>query len=333
MIRNWRLVLTPLLLALIACARPALGQATSQLTSTGVAAPLTVTLQDALARAKINEPQFHAAMTDYGVAREQTVQARAALLPNVSYNAAFLYTQGNGTPTGRFIGANGVHEYINQGTAQQSLSLANVADYRLARAQEALAKAKSEIAVRGLEVTVVGAYYGAVVAQRKYSTAQQAASEAERFFDITQRLERGGEVAHSDTIKARLQLQTQQRTLHDAQLEMGRSRLELAVLIFPNFNEDFTTVDDLENIAPLPSYDEAEKAAGNLNPQLRVALSSLKAANQEVAAAWNNFLPSVTLGYAYGIDASHFAVSGFDPLRQSFHNLGYSANATLELPI
>src|SRR5512140_2996542 len=59
------------------------------------AAPLTLTLQDALARARANEPQSRAALTQYGVARQQTVQARAGLLPNVNYNAEFLYTQGN----------------------------------------------------------------------------------------------------------------------------------------------------------------------------------------------------------------------------------------------
>src|SRR5947208_6217587 len=73
-------------------------------------APLTLTLQDALTRARANEPQYRAALTQYGVARQQTVQARAGLLPNVNYNAEFLYTQGNGTSTGRFIASNGVHE-------------------------------------------------------------------------------------------------------------------------------------------------------------------------------------------------------------------------------
>jgi len=209
-----------------------------------------------------------------------------------------------------------------------------VAEYRRARAEEALAKAKSEIAARGLVVAVTGAYYGSVVAQRKYSTAQRAAGEAEHFFDITQKLERGGEIAHSDTIKAQLQLQQQQRALQDAQLEMERSRLELAVIIFPNFNENFTTVDDLENVEPLPSYQEVETAAGDKNPQLRVALASLKAASQEVAVAWNSFLPSLSLDYFYGIDANRFAVNGFDPATGStFRNLGYSATATLQLPI
>jgi outer membrane protein TolC len=298
------------------------------------AAPLTLTLQDALARARINEPQYRAALADYGVARQITVQNRAGLLPNVSYNGQYLYTQGNGTSTGRFVGANGVHEYISEGNVHQSLSLQSAAEYRRARAEEALAKAKSEIAARGLIVTVVQAYYGFVVGQRKYATAQRAAGEAEHFFDITQKLERGGEVAHADSIKAELQFRQQQRALQDAELEMERSRLELAVLIFPNFNQNFAAVDDLENIEALPSFQDVEVQAGNNNPQLRVALAALHAANQEVAVAWNSFLPSLSLDYFYGIDANHYAVNGFDPgLGRNVKNLGYAATATLELPL
>jgi outer membrane protein TolC len=334
MTRQWRMAGLVSLCAVCLSNVLTHAQVTGQGAVTNTTAPLTVTLQDAMARAQANEPQYRAALTEYGIAREERVQSRASLLPSVNYDAAFLYTQGNGTSTGRFVGANGVHEYISQGTAQQALSLQDIANYRRARALEALAKAKSEIAARGLVVAVTGAYYGSVVAQRKYSTAQRAAGEAQHFFEITQRLERGGETAHSDTIKAQLQLQQQQRALQDAQLEMERSRLELAVLIFPNFNEDFTTVDDLENIEPVPSYQEAEKAAGEKNPHLRVALASLKAANQEVAVAWNSFLPSLSLGYTYGIDANRFAVNGFDPATgRTFRNLGYSATATLQLPI
>jgi outer membrane protein TolC len=298
------------------------------------AGPLTITLQDAIARARSNEPQYRMALTQYGVARQNTVQSRAAMLPNVNYTTSFLYTQGNGAGGFRFVANNGVHEYLSQGNAHEALSLQNVAEYRRARAEEALAKARSEIATRGLVVTVVQAYYGSVIAQRKYSTTQRATAEAQHFFDITQKLERGGEVAHSDTIKAELQFQQQQRALQDAQLEMERSRLELAVIIFPNFNENFTTVDDLENIAALPSFQEVEAQAGNNNPQLRLAVAALRSANQEVAVAWNSFLPSLTLDYFYGIDATHFAVNQFDPiLGRNVRNLGYAATATLEIPI
>ena len=332
-IRTWVFLwlLTPLLLVGVTCAQEA-GKV--NVTAENSAAPVTITLQDALGRAKNNEPQYRAALTQYGVARQATVQSRAALLPNVNYNAEFLYTQGNGTSTGRYVGANGVHEYVSEGNVHQALSFQNVAEYRRARAEEALAKAKSEIATRGLVTTVVQAYYGSVVAQRKFASAQRAAGEAQHFFDITQKLEKGGEVAHADTIKAQLQMQQQQRAMQDAQLEMDRSHLELAVILFPNFNENFTTVDDLENLEPLPAFQEVETQAGNNNPQLRVALASLRSANQQVAVAWNSFLPSLTMDYFYGIDANHFAVNGFNPATgTNVRNLGYAATATLQIPI
>ena len=335
---RFRLFLPVLLVADLALAQQP-GQVTS---GTNSSAPLTITLQDALKRAKANEPQFRAALTDYAVAKQNTVVSRAGLLPSVTYNAAFLYTQGNGTASGRFIANNGVHEYVSTANVHQTLSLQSAAEYRLARAEEALAKARAEIATRGLAVTVTQAYYGFVVAQRKYSIAQRAAGEAQHFFDITGKLEHGGEVAHSDTIKAQLQFEQQQRALQDAQLEMDSKRLELAVMIFPNFNQDFTTVDDLENIQPLPSYQEAEANASKENPQLGAALAAMRAANQVVAVAWNGFLPTLNLDYFYGIDANQFAVNGttrsFDPITQTvvvsqFRNLGYSAVATLDLPI
>src|SRR5437879_3770634 len=90
------------------------------------AAPLTITLQDALHRARQNDPQFRSALTDLGLAREDRVQARAGLLPNLSYNNSFIYTQGTGPqPAGcaltstcgsfpRFIANNGVHEYRSE---------------------------------------------------------------------------------------------------------------------------------------------------------------------------------------------------------------------------
>lgn len=293
-------------------------------------APLTLTLQDALERAKKNNPEYRAALTDYGVAKEDKVQSRATLLPNVNYTTSFIYTEGHGIPgVGRFIANNGVHEYIAQGDVHQEFSLANVADFRRTLAAEAVARARSEIAARGLVVTVVQTYYGFIVAQRKYATAQRAEAEAQRFFDISQKLEHGGEVAHSDVIKAQIQFQEQERNLHEAELEMNHSRLELAVLVFSDFNENFSVVDDLQMPEALPSFPEVQTAAANKNPELRAAVAALQAAKQEVAVAWNGFLPSVSLDYFYGIDANQFAARAPDGTR----NLGYAATATLQLPI
>src|SRR5581483_7765854 len=264
------------------------------------------------------------------------VQSRATLLPNVNYTTSFLYTQGQGVPdVGRFIANNGIHEYIAQGNVHQDFSLLNYAEFRRAQAAEAVARAKAEIAARGLVVTVVKTYYGFIAAQRKYANVQRATAEAQHFYENSQKLERGGEVAHSDVIKAQIQLQQQTRDLSDAQLQMNTARLDLAVLAFRDFNQNFTVVDDLQTPEPLPAFAEIQAAAGKKNPELRAAIATLQVARHETTGAWNGFLPSLALDYWYGIDANQFATEGrLDPLTGfQPRNLGYSAAATLQLPI
>lgn len=291
-------------------------------------APLTLTLQDALQRARANSAQFQSALTDLGVATEERVQARAALLPNVNYTTQYVYTEGNGTPSGRFIANNAVHEYVAQGTAHQVFGLTQAADFHRAGAQQAVARAKADIAARGLVVTVVQNYYGLIVAQRKYANTQQAAAEAQHFLQISQQLEKGGEVAHSDVIKAQLQFNDRQRDLSEAQLAMNKARLQLAVLLFPDFRQDFSVVDDLRLAPALPSFNEAQQLAARNNPQIRAATAALAAAHQETVAAWGGHLPTLTLDYFYGIDATHFAVR-----TDGIRNLGYAATASLNLPV
>jgi len=301
-------------------------------------APLTITLQDALKRAGQNDPQYRSAITDLGLAKEDRVQARAGLLPSVNYNTSFIYTEGTGQPTicannltcpaSRFIANNGVHEYISQGDVHQALSLTTFADYRRSSAAAAEARAKAEIATRGLVVTVTQAYYALVVSQRKYASAEKAATEAQRFLGISRKLENGGEVARADVIKARIQTQQQERDLQEARLDMEKSRLDLAVLLFPDFNQDFNVVDDLQTPEPLPLFPEVEAAGKKNNPELRASLSALEAANQGITAAWGGLLPALSVDYFYGIDSNKFAVR-----TDGVRNLGYSAVATLQIPI
>ena len=67
----------------------------------GPAAPsLTLTFQEALEHARINSPQLQSATIIAQLAREDLVQAKAALLPSVNYFSQSIYTQGNGNSTG-----------------------------------------------------------------------------------------------------------------------------------------------------------------------------------------------------------------------------------------
>ena len=295
-------------------------------------APIVITLQDALQRARKLDPTYRSAVADAGIAHEDHAQARAALLPSVSETTEYLYTEGTGTSTPRYIANNAVHEYVSQGNAHEMISGAQFADFSRTAAAAAAARAKAEVAARGLVATVVQTYYAEVVGKRKYANAQLAADEAKRFLDLSQKLEQGGEVAHSDVIKAQLQANDANRALREAQLAMDKAHLDLAVLVFPNFNQDYTTVDDLRLPPPLPPMQEVEQQAKTKNPELYAAIETVRAANYAVLSSRAGYLPTLTFDYFYGIDASHFAVNTPTP-DGPIRNLGYSASATLNIPI
>ena len=289
---------------------------------------LTITLADAIQRAKANAPQFHAALTEAGLAREDRVQARAALLPDVGYTTGAIYTEPNGTLPASFISANAVREYISQGAVHEGIGLPSIADYRRARAIEALANAKAEIATRGLVVTVVQSFYGAIAAKRKITNAQQATDEAQHFLKISEQLEHGGEVAHSDVVKAQLEANDRNRDLQESTLAEEKARLALAVLIFPNFTRDYQVVDDLSVAPSMPALSEAQDLAARNNPELKAAVAAMRASEQEVTSAIGEHLPSLSINYFYGIDATQYATK-----TDGINNLGYQVSATLNLPI
>ena len=315
-------------------------QAPSTSTAPNPGAPLRITLQDALALARKNDPTYHAAVTDAGIAREDRAQARDVLLPTATFNTSALYTEPSylNSPTGatsstvKFIANNAPHEYVSQGNVHEQLDVASIAAYRRTAALAAAAKARSEIAARGLVVTVVQNYFAAEAAEQKLASARQTAAEGENFLQLTQDLESHGEVAHSDVIKAELQVQDRRRQLQDAQLASLNARLDLAVLLFPDFTDSFELSDNLHASVPLPPREEFETLAARDNPDVRAALSAVQAAGHDVLSARAGYLPSVGLDYWYGIDAEHYATYSPSPDGR-IHNLGSAAMASLTLPL
>ena len=321
----------------------ATGQAPVQLAQPGgpgqTSAPITVTLKDALERAQKLNPSIEAADSDAKSAHEDRLQARNVLLPNFTGTSQYLNTEGNGrTPDGRFVTQDGVHVYRDWVVLHQDLSPGSLmlTGYHRATAAEALAKAKVEIARRGLTVTVTKTYYAMVVAQRKYATMQQALAMAKNFLDISQNLERQGQAPHSDTVKAQIQYEQQETAFDEASLDMENSRLELAVLLFPTLNENFGVVDDLDVAQSLPTFPEVQAMTSRDNPDLRVALEAQKESDLDVTSAKSAFLPTLSLETDYGIEANEFALrskqSAF-PEVGPLPNLGYFLTASLTVPI
>lgn len=307
--------------------------------STQLGPPTTITFQDALKRASRNDAPYLSAVTDAKIAREDRVQARAALLPSLTYTQQFLGTQGNGVnPIGRYVTNDGVHVYRLWSVVHQEMPAGffTLSPYRRAIAAQALAAAKAEIARRGLKVVITKSYYSLIVAQRKYATAEQSLSQAQVFLDTTRLLEQGGEVARSDVVKARLQFDQQKLALQEAQLAMDNARLALAVLLSPTLDLNFIAIDDLDQAPVLPPFADVRAMAERENQDVRAAIQMLRQAKSDVAIARAGFFPTFTLDGNYGIEANAIALRSTvatAPQLGALPNLGYFVTATVNVPV
>ncbi|HKO19699.1 MAG TPA: TolC family protein [Acidobacteriaceae bacterium] len=319
------------------------------------ASTAVITLDEAINRARVNEPTFAAAVAAQKNAALDRSIARAALLPNVAYHNQYLYTQpvrcpvsnaicaenagvnssnasvsnpaiNTGAP--RFIANNTVHEYISQAQANETIGIQQFNALSRATAAEVLASAELEVARRGLVATVANLFYSSSTSSRRVTVAERAAREAADVTQLTQQRETAREVAHADVIKAQLDQQQRERDLTDARLNADKARLELGVLLFPDPRTPYT-LNVPTGVPPVPARTDVETALAKRNPELQSAMASMHLANLGVTAAKAAYLPDLAFNYSYGIDAAQFATHALDGSR----NLGYSASVTLDIPV
>lgn len=313
-------------------------QSSSALSPLASTSSVTIDLNEAIRRAQLNEPAFAAALAESRATALDRSIARAALLPSAVYHNQFLFTQSNGAkntsgqaefqPLPIFIANNSVHEYYSQGSVTETLGVRQIADVQLAGAGAARAAAEFEITRRGLVATVVGLFYGSLTSERKLQIAERAADEARGFTRLTQQREQAREGAHADVIKAQLQEQQRQREFTDARLAADRARLELGVLLFPDPRAKYELQRE-PTLPALPTRAEIDARAIANNAELRSAMASLRLSDASVLAARAAYLPDLALNFTYGIDAPQFA--RYSPF--GLKNLGYSASATLDIPL
>lgn len=337
-----------IVLLLQAAALMAFGQAQNDTAANppGPNAPVAITLDDAIRLAQASEPGYAAAKaTNQSAALDRSI-ARASLLPSARFYNQDIYTQPNGlyaeggegvsSPNPKFVANDSrPREYIAQGIAEETLSVAGFAGVRHADAAAAMANAEQEIARRGLVVAVTNLFYSSLAADRKLAVAEHARDEAASFTKLTNQREQAREAAHADVVKAQLVEQQRIRDAEDARLAAEKARLELGVLLFSDPRTSYTLSAPAAG-APLPAKEEVEQAAAQHNPELKSALATLAASQADVTAAWGAMLPNAVLSVNYGIDANEFAVNGplVDPtsgLRA--RNLGYSTTVTVNLPV
>ncbi len=305
--------------------------------------PTAISLDEAIARARTSEPAFAAAAAQAKIAKLDQSIAQAALLPSAVYNNQFIYSQGGAGVVGnpakvkdpqqttaslpRFIANNGVHEYLSQASVTENIGPQQFNAVSKASASLSVATAEMEIARRGLVAAVVGLFYASSTAGNRITVAQRAATEAASLTTLTQQRETVREVAHADVVKAQLQQQQRDRDLADARLNADKARLDLAVLLFSDPRTPYSLV--VPDTRSVPARADVEAALIKNNPELASAFAISHLANLNVTSARLGYLPGLSLNYSYGIDAAQFGL--YNQLGD--HNLGYSASATLNIPL
>lgn len=317
------------LLALTLCVAAGLLAQQPPPSTTQPAQPITLNFTQALTRARQYGIDLQTANIAALLAREDRIQAKAALLPQTQQVDEFLYTQPNGTLSGIFVPNDGPHVYYVYAQAHEDLSFARRAEYHRAEAAEALAQAKADLAARGLFATVAQDYYGLVIAERKLANAEQSLRDAQAFQSITEKLEKGGEAAHADVIKAQLQTEQRERDVSDARLAIEKARLALAVLIFPDFQQNFGVTDDLDQMPALETLDQVRQQAEAKSPELRIAQAGIRQAKADISAARAAYLPAPFMDYFYGIQANELAI--YNHLHQN--NLGSAFDIGVNIPL
>ena len=178
---------------------------------------------------------------------------------------------------------------------------------------------------RDTVVLAVGANYLLTIAQESRVTASEAQlKSAQALYQLAVDQEAAGITPNIDTLRARVQLQTQESQLIQAQNAYEKQRIALARVIGLPVQQQFRLINQVP-YHPLPEADvtNAYERALKTRSDYQAALASLHAAQFNLDAAWQQRLPSLGFSGNYG-------VLGFNP-----NSLGpaWTAAATLSIPI
>lgn len=178
---------------------------------------------------------------------------------------------------------------------------------------------------RDTVVLAVGANYLLTIANESRVTAAQAELDAaQALYQLAVDQENAGLAPQIDTLRARVQLQTQQSILIQAQNDLEKQRIALARVIGLPVTQKFRLVNRVP-YEPLPEeeLENAYQRALQTRPDYKAALASLRAAQYTREGAWQQRLPSIGLMANYG-------VLGFTPDSLAPN---WTAAATLNIPI
>ncbi len=178
---------------------------------------------------------------------------------------------------------------------------------------------------RDTVVLAVGANYLLTIAnESRVEAAQAELKTAQALYQLASDQETAGLAPNIDTLRARVQLQTQESVLIQAQNSLEKQRIALARVIGLPVTQPFRLVNRVP-YHPLPemAVENAYSLALQTRPDYQAALSLVKAAQLSRTAASKERIPSIDFSGEYG-------VLGNEP---SAISPNWTAAASLNIPI
>jgi outer membrane protein TolC len=278
---------------------------------------LKISLQDAIQRGLQHNLGLLLADQDLGVARGQRWQQLSQLLPNLNTStyiddskvdvAEFGFTGFPGIPT--VIGPFAYFDsraYLTQSVFDwQSVNNARAAGENLKVAQYTYRDA------RNLVVLAVGyAYVQAVADKATVGATTAQVDTAQALYQQASDQVNAGTAPSIDALRARVELQTQQQRLIQANNDLAIEKLTLArtIGLAPGQQFELTNNTPYQPLANL-SLDEALKQAYASRPDYQAALASVRAADDSRRAAQAGYWPSLSFNADYGLAGTYPNVS------------------------
>jgi len=292
---------------------------------------IDLTVQDALDRGLKYNLGLYLSDRATEQARAAHLRALSDMLPMINGSVAesankinlkaFGFASFPGFPTS--VGPFGLFELQAAGT-WNPLNLHYLSNVHSA-SQNVKASQFTYLDARDTVVLAVGANYLLTIAnESRVAAAEAELAAAQALYQLAVDQENAGLAPNIDTLRARVQLQTQQSQLITAQNDLEKQRIALARVIGLPVAQKFRLVNRVP-YQPLPEAEVANafERALQTRPDYQAALASLRAAQYSLDSSTRERLPSIGFMGNYG-------VLGFTP---SALGPNWTAAATLNIPI
>ncbi len=268
------------------------------------AAPIRLSLKDAVALALKQNPQVAIANLNLAESESARDVARGALLPQVSIGAADFVTRANvealfGSPVPGFPQHIGPFWTVQAGT-RFSIPVFDLSLWRRwqASGQSVHASDAQKDVVRELNAQlVVSQYLGGLRAAADVTAAKSRLDLAEALFTLASDLEKNGVGTSLDTLRAHVEFQNERQRFASAEAQLKLSRYGLVQLLNLDPQQQVELA-DAPSFFETPAFDADQSlaAAWAARPEMKAIEARTRAAEYEKSAARADEAPRVSFG-------------------------------------